>query len=322
MKQRMLANRLPVSVIGLGCMGMSVYYGERDDAQSLRTIERALELGITHFDTADQYGDGHNELLLGRGLGRHRKDVVIASKGGILPAPDAAGRTVRGDAAYLQQACDNSLRRLNTDYIDLYYLHRLDPLVPVEESLGGLTRLVEAGKVRFLGLSEAPAAQIRRAHKVAPLTAVQSEYSLWSRDVEAEVLPALRELGIAFVAFSPLSRGFLSGTLQAVSELKATDARVQSERFLPENFAKNRLLVDRLQQLARARGCTAAQLALAWLLSQGNDVVAIPGTKRADYLDENAAAADIELTAQEGALIASAVPSSEVQGQRFLRPRR
>jgi aryl-alcohol dehydrogenase-like predicted oxidoreductase len=314
---RTLGPGLAVSAIGLGCMGMSDFYGPSEEAANLAVIEHALDRGIAFLDTADMYGVGENERLLSEVLKARRDEVVLATKFGNVRAPDGAHLGIDGRPEYVRSACDASLSRLGIDTIDLYYQHRVDPTVPIEDTVGAMARLVEAGKVRHIGLSEASAATIRRAHAVHPVTAVQSEYSLWSRDVEDEVLPACRELGIGFVAYSPLGRGFLTGALPPAQELAANDARRNHPRFHEENAARNRALVDAVKQLAQARGCTPAQLALAWLLAQGEDVVPIPGTRRIERLDENAQAAYITLDANEIAHIDAVLDAHPVAGTRY-----
>jgi aryl-alcohol dehydrogenase-like predicted oxidoreductase len=306
MEKRQLGTGGPlVSAIGLGCMSMSQSYGARNDDESIRAIHRAIDLGVTFFDTAAIYGEGHNETLVGRGLGTRRGDVVLATKCGIVPAKPGPGIDADGSPKAILSSCEESLRRLGTDVIDLLYLHRVDPKVAIEESVGALATLVRQGKVRHIGLSEAATATIRRAHNVHPITALQSEYSLWFRDREADVLPVCRELGIAFVPFSPLGRGFLSGALKDTSSLGADDMRRRLPRFDSENFGRNLTLVARLEEMAQRRArssgrtCTAAQLALAWLLAKGADIVPIPGTKRVRYVEENVPAADIRLSQSE-----------------------
>ncbi|QUQ70853.1 aldo/keto reductase [Kutzneria sp. CA-103260] len=307
---------LAVGAQGLGCMGMSQSYGQGDETESVATVHRAIELGVTLFDTADQYGRGANEELLGRALKGRRDQVAIATKFGFVPG-DGGGLAVRGDAAYVHEAVNRSLSRLNVDHIDLYYQHRVDPNVPIEETVGAMAELVQAGKVRHLGLSEAGAETIRRAHAVHPITALQSEWSLWTRDIEAEILPACRELGIGIVPFSPLGRGFLTGSVTSVDNLAADDMRRTLPRFAGENFDQNLAIVDRLNALAAERGVTAGQLALAWVQRQGEDVVPIPGTKRRKYLEENVAAAQLELAAHDLAAIAATAPADAVSGDRY-----
>ncbi|WP_052396716.1 aldo/keto reductase [Kutzneria sp. 744] len=295
-------------------MGMSQSYGQGDEAESVATIHRAVELGVTLFDTADQYGLGANEELVGRALKGRRDQVAIATKFGFVPG-DGGGPAVRGDRAYVHEAVDRSLARLGVDHIDLYYQHRVDENVPIEETIGAMAELVQAGKVRFLGMSEAGAETIRRAHAVHPITALQSEWSLWTRDIEAEVRPTCRELGIGIVPFSPLGRGFLTGNVTSVETLAADDMRRSLPRFEGENFDRNLAIVQRLNTLAAERGVTAGQLALAWVQHQGDDVVPIPGTKRRKYLEENVAAAELELTADDLAAIAGTVDA--VAGERY-----
>ncbi|EWM15767.1 dehydrogenase [Kutzneria sp. 744] len=306
--------QLEVGPQGLGCMGMSQSYGQGDEAESVATIHRAVELGVTLFDTADQYGLGANEELVGRALKGRRDQVAIATKFGFVPG-DGGGPAVRGDRAYVHEAVDRSLARLGVDHIDLYYQHRVDENVPIEETIGAMAELVQAGKVRFLGMSEAGAETIRRAHAVHPITALQSEWSLWTRDIEAEVRPTCRELGIGIVPFSPLGRGFLTGNVTSVETLAADDMRRSLPRFEGENFDRNLAIVQRLNTLAAERGVTAGQLALAWVQHQGDDVVPIPGTKRRKYLEENVAAAELELTADDLAAIAGTVDA--VAGERY-----
>ncbi|MEU1149656.1 aldo/keto reductase [Streptomyces sp. NPDC005863] len=308
---------LTVSAQGLGCMGMSHGYGTSDDTQSIATIHRALDLGVTLFDTSDYYGSGHNEELIGRALtGSRREQAVVATKFGFA---NQLGDPlhIRGDAAYVREACDASLRRLGVDHIDLYYQHRVDRTVPIEETVGALAELVEAGKVRHIGLSEAGAGTIRRAHAVHPVAALQSEWSLWTRDLEAEILPVCRELGIGLVPFSPLGRGFLTGRYTSLDALQKDDVRRTQPRFADGNLEQNLSIVETLDALAAERGVTAGQLALAWVQHRGDDVVPIPGTRREKYLTENVAAVAIELSADELAAIDAAAPAGQVAGTRY-----
>ena len=293
MKTRTLGS-LDVPAIGLGCMGMTVAYGERDEPGSIETIHRALDMGVTFIDTADAYGRGQNEELVGRALKGRRTEAILATKFGNVTTPEGK-KVIRGEPEYVIEACENSLARLGTDVIDLYYVHRIDPSVPIEETVGALKTLVEQGKIRHIGLSEAAPATIRRAHAVHPVTALQTEYSLWTRDAEAEVLPTWRALGIGFVAYSPLGRGFLSGTIPSRDSLIENDRRRAHPRYSEENIAKNTHLVDALEQVADEAGATPAQVALAWLLSRGDDIVPIPGTKKVGWLEENVAATDLVL---------------------------
>ncbi len=315
MKNRKLGG-LEVGAQGLGCMGMSQAYGVRDnDDESIATIHRALELGVTLLDTANVYANGVNEELVGRAIAGRRDEVVLATKFGIVWTDGAMG--ARGDAAYVKQSCDESLRRLGVDHIDLYYQHRVDPDTPIEETWGALASLVEAGKIRYAGISEASAATIRAAHAVHPVTALQSEWSLWTRGIEGEILGTCRELGIGIVPFSPLGRGFLTGAVTSVQDLPEDDLRRGLPRFAEGNFERNMAIVEALRKLAEEKGVTAGQLALAWVQSQGEDVVPIPGTKRRKYLEENVAAASLELTAEDLAAIAAAAPADAIAGERY-----
>jgi aryl-alcohol dehydrogenase-like predicted oxidoreductase len=307
-----------VSAVGLGCMGMSQSYGKTDDEESIRTLHRALDLGVTLIDTADTYGRGANETLVGRAIRDRRGQVVLASKFGLVPPPGGGPATdVDGRPERARECCEASLRRLGVDVIDLYYLHRVDPNVPIEDTVGAMAALVGEGKVRFLGLSEAGPESLRRACAVHPISAVQSEYSLWTREPERAVLPACRELGIAFVPFSPLGRGFLTGAVKQIDQLESNDVRRKLPRFQDGNFQSNVGLLEPLEAAARTKACSAPQLALAWLLAKGHDIVPIPGTKRRAYLEENVAAADMRLSASEVAALDAAFPIGAAAGTRY-----
>ncbi|HWD85532.1 MAG TPA: aldo/keto reductase [Solirubrobacteraceae bacterium] len=319
MEHRELGGKgLRVSAEGLGCMGMSEFYGEGDEQESIATIHLALDLGIDLLDTADIYGPHTNEVLVGQAIADRRDEVILATKFGIVRDPEnPAARGVNGRPDYVHRSCEASLRRLNLDHIDLYYQHRVDPNVPIEETVGAMAELVEAGKVRFLGLSEASADTIKRAHQVHPISAVQSEYSLWSRDIEAEVLPTLRELGIGLVAYSPLGRGFLTGAITSPDDFAPDDFRANNPRFRGENFKRNLELVDRVKELAGEHNCTPGQLALAWVLHQGDDIVPIPGTKRRKYLEENVEATEVQLSQEDLERIDEAAPVGVAAGDRY-----
>ena len=318
MKTRELGKSgLKVSALGLGCMGLSEFYGTRDDVESTATIHRALDLGVNFLDTADIYGPFTNEILVGRAIRDRRQEVILASKCGIVRTNDPRFRGVNGKPEYIRSSCEASLRRLSVNTIDLYYLHRVDPTVPIEETIGAMSQLVKEGKVRHLGLSEASTQTIRRAHRIHRITAVQSEYSLCSRDPERDVLATCRELGIGFVAYSPLGRGFLTGQIKSLDSLTPNDWRRGAPRFQGENLQKNLELVRRVETIAHQKGCSAAQLALAWLLAKGEDIVPIVGTKQRKYLEENIGALQVALSSEEIHKIDEAVPPNSVAGERY-----
>ena len=310
------------SVIGLGCMGMSEFYGEPDDAQSLRTLERAFELGVTHFDTSNIYGRGHNERLLSGFLRGRRDRILLASKFGVVrdpegPAGSTYDRGIDNSEAYLRRCCEESLARLQTERIDLYYIHRTDPQVPIEDTVGAMGRLVQEGKIGAIGLSEVTAEQLRRAHRAHPVAAIQSEYSLWTREPELDVLPTCRELGVCFVAYSPLGRGFLTGAIASSRSLAADDFRLTSPRFSAENFERNRALLDKLASLCAAKQCSAGQIALAWIMGREQAIIPIPGTKRIKYLEENVGACEVSLSSAERAALEALLPIGAAAGTRY-----
>ncbi|MDY8110659.1 aldo/keto reductase [Fulvimarina sp. 2208YS6-2-32] len=318
MQRRTIGSNLTVSAIGLGCMGMSEFYGPRDDAESMAVLDRAVELGVDFFDTADTYGPHHNEQLIGEFLASRRPEVRIATKFGIVRTPGEYRRTLDNSAGYIRTACEGSLRRLGVERIDLYYVHRIDSGRPIEETMDDLAALRREGKIDGIGLCEVSAATLRRAHAVHPVTAVQTEYSLWTRDVEADILPTCRELGIGFVAYSPLGRGFLTGRFDGATTFGLGDARADLPRFAKENASTNRRLVDVIAEFADRKGCTPAQIALAWLLAQGDDIVPIPGTKQRRYLEDNVGAASIALGADELAALDRALSPLSVAGDRYI----
>jgi aryl-alcohol dehydrogenase-like predicted oxidoreductase len=318
MEKRILGKEgLEVSALGLGCMGMSEFYGDTDDKESTAVIHRALELGINFLDTSDMYGPYKNEELVGKAIKDRRDKVVLATKFGIQRTSDPMVRKINGRPEYVKSSCEGSLKRLNIDHIDLYYLHRVDPDTPIEDTVGAMSELVQAGKVRYIGLSEANAYTIRRANKIHPISALQSEYSLWTRDIEDEVIPTIRELGIGLVPYSPLGRGFLTGQIKSVNNLAQNDFRRNNPRFMGENLKKNLNLLKKLEEIAKLKRCTPGQLALAWVLSHGKDIAPIPGTKRIKYLEENVGALNVTLTDEEISEIDKAFPKGAASGSRY-----
>ena len=321
MQKRTLGRQgLETSTLGLGCMGMSEFYGQGDEAESIATIHRALELGMDFIDTADMYGPFTNEVLVGKAIRDRRDRVVLATKFGNVRGPNGEFLGIRGDADYVREACDASLKRLGVEHIDLYYQHRVDPAVPIEETVGAMAELVKAGKVRYLGLSEAAPATIRRAHAVHPISVLQTEYSLWSRDAESEILPTVRELGIGYVAYSPLGRGFLTGQIRRIEDLPDDDYRRNAPRFQGDNFQRNLDLVAEVERMAGEKGCSAAQLALAWVLAQGDDIVPIPGSKRRRNLEDNARAVQVRLDVEDLQRLDRILPPGAAAGERYAAP--
>ena len=316
-KRKLGSSGTEVSALGLGCMGMSEFYGSADEGEAIEVIHRALDLGVTFLDTADMYGPFTNEKLVGKAIGGRREEVVVATKFGIVRGENGERLGIRGDAEYVRKSCEDSLQRLGVERIDLYYQHRVDPEVPIEETVGAMAELVAQGKVAHLGLSEAAPETIRRAHATHPIAALQTEYSLWSREPEDEILPTVRELGIGFVPYSPLGRGFLTGRFQSLDDLPEGDFRRVNPRFEGENFDRNLRLVERVTEIAAEKGATPGQLALAWVLAQGEDVVPIPGTKRLSYLEQNVAAAEIELSEEDLRRIDEAAPADAAAGDRY-----